>query len=260
VLALIATPACNELNPLFDQASDAGGSGGGSTGGATGSTTDGGSTSVDDSATSGGASGGATTGTSSTTASAGTTPGATTTGATNGTTTGNGAGSVDYSALLAECVGDDGLDPDACEDYAGEGVPGHMAIDLVSDDDELLVAYLAFPVDAALQGKTVTAVTLRLETTDLTWSESDATGEIWAVEPFTLSDLFSLQPAKTGATALAPDQGPAGLSQPVSWSLPVDSVSPDSTIYLGLFPVSTNGVYYWNLDGTAPPVLVVDYQ
>ncbi len=77
---------------------------------------------------------------------------------------------------------------------------------------------------------------------------------------FTLADLSTTAPSTLGAQPLAPDQGATAVGDTVIFVLPSGVVAPDSALYLGLLPVSDNGVNYFNNDGATPPRLVVRYR
>jgi hypothetical protein len=106
----------------------------------------------------------------------------------------------------------------------------------------------------------VDSVTLRLTATNNPKAPSTQSGEIWEVESFTLTSLNTTVPAKIGNTAISPNQGAVALNQVVNWSLPNGIVSANQSVYLGLYPISSDGVNYWNTDGVAPPELIIEYH
>lgn len=182
---------------------------------------------------------------------------ATTSSSTGGSETGSPITVLSYQAALAECNDPITLDPDACE-LVSDPPMGAMTVDLADGGVGPMNAYLRFDLDDAFVPDLVVSVRLRLVATDLT--SATTSGEVYSVEPFVLMDLFSLQPAAIGA-ALAPDQGPVAASDVVEWTLPPDLFAlGELSVYLGVLPISSDGVDYWNLDGVEPPQLIVEQQ
>jgi hypothetical protein len=183
-------------------------------------------------------------------------------GAGSGTASGAGGApqpkTAQYSAEDAACIDPVLLDPDGCEDANGEGA---MNIDLNDTASaHPYHAFVSFELDEAFAGRTVLQVTLRVVVASYGKSAGDQSGEIWEVEPFDELDLNDYAPAKVGTAALAQSSGPVTQGQVVEWTLPVDFVAPEKEIYLGIFPVSDDGVDYWNDDGAVPPEIVITYQ
>lgn len=166
--------------------------------------------------------------------------------------------SVQYLADVAACIDPIILDPDACEAANGADAMNIDENDTASTHP--YHAFVSFELDSAFAGKTIQQVTLRLVVASYDKSAGDQSGEIWEVEQFDELDLDDYAPAKVGAAALAQSGGPVTQGQVVEWTLPVDFVAPEKNIYLGIFPVSDDGVDYWNDDGAVPPVLVITYQ
>jgi hypothetical protein len=243
-----------------------GGSAGAGAGGVAGSTTGGGGTTTGGGTAGGGGTttggGGTTTGGGgTTTGGGGTTSGG---GSAGSGATGGGTGSKTYGATVADCTSTQTPDPDLCKTYTYDV---GMSVDQANSDyavdggaDEPTVAYLRFELDNTFAGATVTSVTLTLTTTSNVDSQSNSSGEVWAVPCFTRTDLFNAAPGKSGSSALAGSQGAVVPSQTVNWSLPVGSVSAGQPACFGVFPTSSNGVDYYNNDGTTPPSLTIDYQ
>jgi hypothetical protein len=123
-----------------------------------------------------------------------------------------------------------------------------------------IYAFLRFEVNGTIANKVVDAVTLRLTATDAPKAPGNASGEIWEVESFTMATLATTVPAKLGNTAISPNQGAVTQNQEISWPLPSGIVAPNTAVFLGLYPLSTDGVNYWNNDGAAPPQLIIDYH
>ena len=46
----------------------------------------------------------------------------------------------------------------------------------------------------------------------------------------------------------------------VDWDLPLALIAANVPVFLGVYPVSANATGYWNLNGAAPPQLIIDYQ
>ena len=119
------------------------------------------------------------------------------------------------------------------------------------------VAYIRFPVDNQLEGRVITAISLRVTVTDDAAADSNSTGEVFAVAPFSLGDLTGTAPAKIGER-LAPSQGAVVKLDMKDFPLPTTSVSAGTPAHFGIFPVSTQGVNFWNSSGPNPPILIID--
>src|SRR5690606_32983026 len=164
---------------------------------------------------------------------------------------------LSYPATLAECNDPVNLDPEACE-LGSDPSMGALVVDLDDAGIGPIHAFLRFDFDDALVPADVITVTLRMVATDL--SNAPSSGEVYRVEPFELMDLYAIQPATVGSV-LAPDQGTVVENDVVEWPLPPDLLSGGETsLYLGVLPLSTNGTDYWNLDGLAPPELIIEQQ
>jgi hypothetical protein len=165
---------------------------------------------------------------------------------------------VQYFADVAACIDPMLPEPEACEVANGEDAMNIDENDTASAHP--YHAFVSFELDEAFAGRTVQQVTLRLVVASYAKSAGDQSGEIWEVEPFDELDLDDHAPEKVGTAPLAQSGGPVTQGQVVEWALPVDLVAPEKDIYLGIFPVSDDGVDYWNDDGAVPPELVITYQ
>lgn len=168
----------------------------------------------------------------------------------------------EYAAEVAECVDPAAPDPMACrtENVGASNNLFQLVVDLQDTATaHPWVAYVRFPVDNQLAGRTITAVALRVTATDDALAVSNSTGEVFAVAPFSLADLTGTAPAKTSAR-LAPSQGAVALLDVVEFPLPTDSVRAGEPAHFGIFPVSPQGVNYWNSSGPDPPVLIIDTE
>jgi hypothetical protein len=116
--------------------------------------------------------------------------------------------------------------------------------------------FVRFDLDAAFAATSVAAVTLVLTATDDSLAPSPSTGMVWQVQPF--ADLYVAEPAQIGTMALAPAQGAVVKNQVVKWTLPTSLATPGGSVFLELTTASSDGVHYWNLDGTHPPRIVID--
>jgi hypothetical protein len=212
------------------------------------------------------ATGGAATTSGDTTTSAG---GSTTvsTGGAGGGSTGIGGdggqggsppGTVVYAPSIADCIDPVTPDPDACAIETG---PGVITVDTLQNSTGTpRHSFLRFDLDDTLEGKTVDSVTLRLVVPVLVDSESDQTGEVWQVAAFTRPDLFDAAPVKVGSVPLAPDMGAVAQGATVEFDLPVTVAVASGSVFLGLLPLISDGVDYFNLLGAQPPALVIDYH
>lgn len=173
---------------------------------------------------------------------------------------GSGPGQVEYPAVVADCINPDLPDPDAC---ATEVAQNRMTVDTEFDavnDPTARNVYLRFDLDGTLAGKTIDAVNVRLHVPNTSGSDSTQSGEIWVVDPFDRQALFVGPPAQVGGSPVSPNLGAVALDSDVLFPLPNNSVTPGGNVYLGILPLSTNGVDYFNNAGAAPPALVVDYH
>jgi hypothetical protein len=163
---------------------------------------------------------------------------------------------LELPAAIAECTDPVQLDPAACA--AADG-PASLNVDNQDSDfaGEATRAWLRFEVPGQLQGLQVTSVRLRLVVTDHPDAQSNAGGEIWRTEAFELQSLTQLQPALIELVSV--NVGPVVQGDVVEWPLP-STIVESSSVYLGVIAVSNDGVNYWNNDGAAPPVLLVDTE
>lgn len=171
---------------------------------------------------------------------------------------GGGAGPVTltYPAAVADCVYIGMEDPDVC---AAAPPVNTMTVDgAVSTVMLPGHSFLRFDLDGQLAGATVTEVRLRLTVSDDSNAASVSTGELHEVAPFTRMDLFTAAPATVAP--LGGDQGAVMPNDPVEWVLPSGIVAADGSVFLGVLPVDTDGVDYWNNDGAMPPVLLVTVE
>jgi len=210
----------------------------------------------------------ATTETTTDTASEGPAGSQTDTGADAETT--NATQPVSVLPELAECVGletdkHDYVGPDACEQAASQGNNnmgiGEMVVDGLDNDlnDTEVRTYLKFPWNPAYTASGA-SVELILHTTQGEGESSDQTGVVWKVEAFDLENLEQGASAKIGQEFIAPDQGMAGNNSAIVWAIPASAFTEGEPLYLGVFPVTNDGVNYWNLDAKDAderPALVV---
>lgn len=89
---------------------------------------------------------------------------------------------------------------------------------------------------------------------------STQTGEIWRVQPFTEMSLHMSEPAKVGMTPIGADKGAVTQNQILNWSLPTSLVAANQGVFLGVLPINSDGVNYYNTVGAKPPVLTIQYH
>ncbi len=165
---------------------------------------------------------------------------------------------VTYAAAVAACINTTMPNPSTC---ATENGGNRMSVDLQGTPGNTpRHSYVRFNLDGTLSGKTVDQVTLRVVVSTVMGAESDQTGEVWQVAEFDQGSLNGTVPGQLGSSPLAPNQGMVALGEEVTFTLPSSTVTPNGSVYLGIVPVTTNGVDYWNLIGTDPPTLIVDYH
>lgn len=164
-----------------------------------------------------------------------------------------GAGERAFAAAHADCVGLTSPDPDSCATAAGTtGMTVDLSTEVGGDDQEVAV-FLAFALDDSFTADQVQSVTLELASGGF-GGESDDSGEVWLVEPFTRDDLFTAAPARVGTAPIASSLGPVGSCEVTSWTLDL-APEPSTTVYLGLYPLSSNGTDYFGLGGEFEPRL-----
>ncbi len=163
---------------------------------------------------------------------------------------------ADYHASVVVCMDPTMPSLTACTDNKG---PSQFTIDgEVTTPGTTFAGYLRFDLDAQLVGHTPMVVTLVLTDSGVTSADSDSSGEVWSVQPFTQSSLATTAPAQLGTGPIAPAQGPIALGQIVTFALPVGLVAPNGSVFLGMYSASGDGVQYWDNTGTTPPRLHID--
>ena len=168
-------------------------------------------------------------------------------------------GSLELPATFSACRGTGDYGPAQCS--AGATMPDALVIDLESDDLGLdLVACLIFTLDDTFAGQSVTQATLEVYTTGGVEAASIASGEVWAVEPFTTAEFELELPAKLGVEPLAPDPGAALIHQPIQWELPTEIAIPNTQLYLCVYPLSDDDVQFFSREGQRSPVLLIEYE
>lgn len=165
-----------------------------------------------------------------------------------------------YPATIADCLEQGELDPNACRSFAeSQSGPDQMWVDVRHPPRSEFRGFLKFDVDDAILGATVSAVRLEVSVA----SNGDAAASapaVWQVEEFqTRAELFLTEPMPVGSAALA-DAPQAIDGSTLTYALPIDSVSPGASLYLGLLPESAAGVALWNANGSRPPQLVIEYR
>ena len=165
---------------------------------------------------------------------------------------------TNFSATVAECMSPTTFDPDACEVSTGMG---EMSVDS-SDSMTLLPvrSFIRFDIDDIIANKTIDAVTLRLGVTGNAKASSNQSGEIWQVSSFTEPSLHMSEPAKVGMSPIGANQGAVLQNQTLIWSLPTNLVAPNQSVFLGVFPLTSDGVNYYNTAGAQPPRLTILYH
>ncbi|WP_106392371.1 hypothetical protein [Enhygromyxa salina] len=182
------------------------------------------------------------------------------TGAEDEIATGSESGTVEILASFVGCRGTDNYTPAECALWAGQGQANAVAIDESSDSGHFLVACLAFPKEPALEGKTITKVSLEMHTINTFWAGSDSSGEIWKVEPFTVVDFFLGVPLLAGDEPVASNSEVGPIDAPIQWELHSEVFIPDEATYLCAYPLSDDGLYLYSHEGLVPPKLHVAYQ
>jgi hypothetical protein len=144
---------------------------------------------------------------------------------------------------------------------AAQTDPNGMTVDLevysLMPDLGGSAALLILPVGNDFDGHRVLEVRLRLHT--LPSSDSLSSGEVWVVSMFSEMSLATALPMPQGGGPIAGDQGPNVGDEDIVWSLPLDLPVAGDDLYLGVYPVSADGVDFFTHAGAVPPVLEVDY-
>jgi hypothetical protein len=91
---------------------------------------------------------------------------------------------------------------------------------------------------------------------DVIAAAGDQTGVLWQVAAFDRTSLFTTAPANVGAAPLGADQGTVNPGDVVTWPLDVGLLSA-TDLHFGIRPTTSGGIYYWNLNGSQPPKLIV---
>lgn len=167
--------------------------------------------------------------------------------------------SVEYVAVVADCVNPAVPNPDTCKTVNGAT---YIAIDANdSATDNPWIGFLRFDLDNVLAGRIVTSLRLRLVASSNSNASAPNSGRIWQVGPFARTDLFVAPvPARIGATLLAGTQGSVEPLQVITWTLPVSLAVANGSVYLEIETVNSDGTTYWNLAGPNPPRLLIDLQ
>jgi hypothetical protein len=162
-----------------------------------------------------------------------------------------------YAAVVAECVDPVTPSPARCRTVNGQD---QLAVDRFDSAERVeWAAYLAFPLDDKLAGRTVVAAKVRVVATDDTDADAPNTGQLWQVQPFTLESLGTTAPARVGNTPLAGSQGAVDQLQPVEWPVPPALIA-DGVVYVSIQTGVDEGALYWNNAGATPPRLIVDVE
>jgi hypothetical protein len=161
---------------------------------------------------------------------------------------------------VADCINPTAPDPDQCALEVGQN---RMTVDSefnAMTDPTPRHVYLRFDLDDTIAGKTIYAVNVRLRVPNTSGSDSPQTGEMWEVGSFDRPSLFIAAPMTVDASPISPNMGAVALDEQVFFPLPADSVTAGGSVFLGILPLSTNGVDYFNNTGSDPPALVIDYH
>ncbi len=180
-----------------------------------------------------------------------------------GSSTG-GANTIDYEPLVCTCVGDAVLDPAECEDDAGLG---QIKVDLEDGaTGQVQRGFFTIPLDDQFDGLDVVGLTLEITVSNDQSADTNDSGSVFVLDPFVFADLYTDPlPQPVGGAAVEPagaSVGPVSQRQTVRWDLPTSLLTPNTTLYLGLFPNSTNGARYWSCSGPdgSRPRLRVEYS
>ena len=158
---------------------------------------------------------------------------------------------VTVEAAYAACAGPS-TGPAACEGFAG---PGRLEVDLLDGDtDEPAWAFLRFDLDDVV-GRTVTAARLRMTAAGDDTADSDASGRVVEVDPFTAADLDAGLPTGTGV--LAGGLGAVGFGQTVEWTLDPAALPEEAdALFLAIEPESSDNVQYVAAGADGPRLLL----
>ncbi len=181
---------------------------------------------------------------------------------------------VEVLAEIAECVAladnqENYVGPDECEQVTSagnnNGGVGEMVVDQLDGDlgDREVHSYLKFPWHPAYRVDGAKVELILHTTADGDSQSSSQTGEIWLVDTFTLGSLAQAIPSRVGTAPKAQDMGMAGNDKQVAWELPASTFDDGQPVYIGVLPVSEDGVNYWNLDAKLAaerPVLLVTFE
>jgi hypothetical protein len=121
-------------------------------------------------------------------------------------------------------------------------------------------SFIRFDIDDWISDQRIDEVTLRLVVANTMKAAGPRSGEIWEVTPFTYDDLLVAAPAWVGQGPVSPDAGAVNQGEAVTWTLPASVVGAGTAVFLGVYPLSTDGVDYWKLNGADPPRLTIGYH
>lgn len=146
------------------------------------------------------------------------------------------------TAEYAGCAGPS-TGPSACEGFAGGA---RLDIDMLDGDtQEPLSAYVIFDFPDLVERQILRA-TLELTVPDSGTADSDASGRIVAVAPFTAADLEAgVRPIRDSST-LASRPGAVALGQTVQWSIDPADLPEDGALFIAVEPESDDNVQYWS--------------
>lgn len=172
-----------------------------------------------------------------------------------------GVGTVVYAPVYAECLNPLKPDPRGCDDRNTLTVDTEFVPSGVVTSVSLgpRAAYFRFDLDQQLVGRVIESAFLELNVGAFPEADSTQTGELWEVEPFDPSTTSVRSPARVGAN-LAPSYGPAAPGSTVQLQIPPTKIRPNSSLYLGVLPSSSDGVDYYDNSGLKPPTLVVRFR
>lgn len=179
------------------------------------------------------------------------------TGSTDAGSTGDGGQVVTLAPDIAECTDSVDHDPDLCEEVNGDGNMVADGLDAGSDQESRI--FIRFPALPNANVEDVVAVRLELTVTDDANAASSSSGEVFETVPFGLAELQSDQPSIVGGV-IGEDQGDVTELRVVTFQLPTAVLVQDQALHLSIVNPTSNGVNYWNLDGTDPPRLVIELQ
>jgi hypothetical protein len=155
----------------------------------------------------------------------------------------------------AGCIALNDPDPEYCANQQPFGQFTVDTYDHATGSEAFVLLHFEVPVGEPAPN----SIALVMFTTNANGADSNQSGEVWQLEPFTDQSLGLELPERVGASPLSPDRGPVARNATVEWVLPLAVLDGSGAVYLGVFATTNDGVDYYSHQGALPPRLVLSY-